>query len=504
MTLISDAVSNAVPSSIAISAPERDPLTYGRLNELLASIATHLNNQGIGRNDRVAIVLPNGPEMASSFLAVASCATAAPLNPAYRKDEFAFYLEDLEAACVIVEEGSNSPVLDAAEDLSVPVLYASHNSEDPSGWFSLSQMEVQSAAQFPGPSQPSDIALALHTSGTTSRPKLVPLTLDNITTSAGNIAQSLSLTEDDIGLNIMPLFHIHGLIASLLSSISAGAHVVCTPGFNALRYFHWLDAHHPTWYTAVPTMHQAILGRASRNQQIVDAARLRFARSSSSSLPPPVMSELEALFGCPVIEAYGMTEAAHQMASNPLPPAERKAGTVGQAAGPDIAIMDEAGTLLDQGESGEIVIRGRNVFNGYVNNPSANAEAFSDGWFRTGDLGVLDPDGYLTISGRLKEIINRGGEKIAPREVDDVIQQHPSVDQVVTFALPHDKLGETVAAVIVAKEGATPDIAEIKSFASERLAPFKVPSTIILRDEIPKGATGKLQRIGLADKLGLT
>ena len=301
----------------------------------------------------------------------------------------------------------------------------------------------------------------------------------------------------------MPLFHIHGLIAAVLSSLAVGASIYCTPGFNALKVFAWLAGANPTWYTAVPTMHQAILARASRNKDIVAVANLRFVRSSSSSLPPQVMAELEDTFNCPVVEAYGMTEATHQMACNPLPPAARKAGTVGIAAGPEVAIMDLEGNLLTAGETGEIVIRGDNVTGGYENNDKANAEAFTQGWFRTGDQGVLDGEGYISITGRLKEIINRGGEKISPREVDEVLMDHAAVQQVVTFAVPHDKLGEEVAAVVVLREGATAEAAEIRAFAAQRLADFKVPRTVLFRDEIPKGATGKLQRIGLAEKLGL-
>jgi acyl-CoA synthetase (AMP-forming)/AMP-acid ligase II len=216
------------------------------------------------------------------------------------------------------------------------------------------------------------------------------------------------------------------------------------------------------------------------------------------------MAELEATFRAPVIEAYGMTEASHQMASNLLPPGLRKAGFVGKAAGPEVAIMDEGGGLLPQGCSGEVVIRGPNVFSGYENNPSANASAFTNGWFRTGDRGVFDADGYLQITGRLKEIINRGGEKIAPREVDDILQAHPAVAQVVAFAMPHDKLGEDVAAIVVLKEGHTASERELRDYAAKYLADFKVPRTILFRDEIPKGPTGKLQRIGLAQKLGLS
>ena len=350
---------------------------------------------------------------------------------------------------------------------------------------------------------PADTALVLHTSGTTSRPKIVPLSHENVTASARHIGKTLQLTPADRCLNIMPLFHIHGLIAAVLSSLGAGASVWCAPGFNALKAFSWLEEVDPTWYTAVPTMHQTILARAPRNAEILAKLKLRLIRSSSASLPPQVMTALEETFGCPVIESYGMTEAAHQMASNPLPPAARKPGSVGIAAGPEVAIMDDAGDLKPQGEIGEVVIRGPNVTKGYESNPSANDAAFSNGWFRTGDQGVLDEEGYLRLTGRLKEIINRGGEKVSPLEVDEAIMDHPAVAQCVTFAMPHKSLGEDVAAAVVLREGQTADESEIRKFVQGKLADFKTPRRVIILDEIPKGATGKLQRIGLAAKLGL-
>jgi acyl-CoA synthetase (AMP-forming)/AMP-acid ligase II len=343
----------------------------------------------------------------------------------------------------------------------------------------------------------------LHTSGTTARPKIVPLRQANVAASARNVASTLALTPEDACLNIMPLFHIHGLIAAVLSSLSVGASVVCTPGFNAFKFFGWYDEANPSWYTAVPTMHQAILGMVARRPAGSTMGRLRFIRSSSASLPPQVMTEMEQVFGVPVIEAYGMTEASHQMASNPLPPHPRFAGSVGIAAGPEIAIMDEGGTILAPDDIGEVVIRGRNVTAGYENNPEANAKSFTNGWFRTGDQGFLDKDGYLRLTGRLKELINRGGEKVSPLEVDTALMDHPAVTQVVTFAMPHDKLGEEVAAAVVLNEGATLTEQELRDFAAARLAQFKVPRRVVFLAEIPKGATGKLQRIGLAAKLGL-
>jgi acyl-CoA synthetase (AMP-forming)/AMP-acid ligase II len=492
----------------SVIAPGRGPLSYPGFMAQVEYTVGALNDRGIGRNDRVAIVLPNGPEMATAFVAVASGAATAPLNPAYRRQEFRFYLEDLGARALLVEEGSDSEAIDAAQEVGIRLLEIRVDPHQPAGTFEFvgDSVEGKNPGVTPGGrglAKADDVALVLHTSGTTSRPKIVPLTQRNICASALSIASTLSLTAADRCLNVMPLFHIHGLMAAVLASLSAGASICCTPGFNALKFFGWLQEVNPTWYTAVPTMHQAILARADRNREIIDLAHLRFVRSSSSSLPPQVMAELEKTFGAPVIEAYGMTEASHQMASNPLPPRPRKPGTVGIAAGPEVAIMDEAGLLLSAGSVGEIVIRGPNVTSGYEGNPEANATGFTDGWFRTGDQGVMDGEGYLTITGRLKEIINRGGEKISPREVDEVLMDHPAVEQVVTFAVRHDKLGEDVAAALVLREGSQATEGELREFAANRLAPFKVPRTVIILDEIPKGPTGKLQRIGLAAVLGL-
>jgi acyl-CoA synthetase (AMP-forming)/AMP-acid ligase II len=498
---LGDLIRNGADADPALGAPGRAPLSYRELRTHVARTAERLNELGVGRNDAVAIVLPNGAEMASAFIAIGAAATTAPLNPAYRADEFRFYLNDLEASLLVVDAGSKSPALEVAAELGIAVATLSFDAREPAGLFALEGRPK--AARSSGYAKPDDVALVLHTSGTTSRPKIVPLTQKNVCASAANVAASIALTRPDRCLNIMPLFHIHGLIAAVLASVHAGASVHCTPGFDALHFFRWLEEVRPTWYTGVPTMHQAILGRAARNEATIRAARLRLVRSSSASLPPQVMAELEKTFAAPVIEAYGMTEAAHQMASNPLPPQPRKPGSVGISAGPDVAIMDEAGTLLPAGAIGEIVIRGANVTRGYKNNEKANARAFTNGWFRTGDQGVMDAEGYFRLTGRLKEIINRGGEKISPREVDEVLLDHPAVAQVVTFAVPHAKLGEDVAACIVLADGATADEQSIRAFAAERLADFKVPRKVVFVAEIPKGATGKLQRIGLAQKLGL-
>jgi acyl-CoA synthetase (AMP-forming)/AMP-acid ligase II len=499
---------NGAADAVAIAALERPPLSFAELRKLVRDTVVALNQLGYGRGDAIAIVLPNGPEMATVFLSVASTGVSAPLNPAYVGDELEFYLSDLQAKALIVEAGSDSPAVEVARKLGVPIVELVVDREGPAGTFILRGPDgsevVPAADATPNLAQPDDVGLILHTSGTTSRPKQVPLRQRNLAASARHIGETLGLSAADRCLNIMPLFHIHGLIAATLSSLAAGGSVFCTPGFNGLRFFAQLDEAHPTWYTAVPTMHQAILSRADRNAESIARNPLRFIRSSSASLPPQVMTQLEATFSAPVIESYGMTEAAHQMASNLLPPRARKPGSVGVAAGPEVGIMDDTGELLEPGETGEVVIKGPNVTAGYVNNEKANAEAFTNGWFRTGDQGYLDPEGYLWLTGRLKEIINRGGEKISPREIDEVLLDHPAVAQVCTFAMPHDRLGEEVAAAVVLVEGIPPATErDLRDFCIGRLADFKVPRKVVILPEIPKGATGKIQRIGLAEKLGL-
>ena len=487
----------------AIGAPGRAWMSYEGLRAQAAKVADQLHAVGVGRGDRVAIVLPNGPEMAVAFVTIAQAATTAPLNPAYREDEFAFYLEDLKAKAIVLEAGYDGPALAAAQRFGLTVLRLSVPEGAPAGSFDLTAEGSAGQANTAAPAA-DDIALILHTSGTTSRPKIVPLLQSNVAASAENIAHSLSLTAADRCLNVMPLFHIHGLVAAVTASLSAGASIWCAPGFDALRFFGWMTEAKPTWYTAVPTMHQAILSRAGRNADVIAATKLRFLRSSSASLPAQVMTQLNATFGAPVIEAYGMTEAAHQMCCNRMD--LQKPGSVGVEAGPMVRIAHETENHLIDG-TGEVAISGPNVTPGYEGNPEANEKNFFEAeghrWFRTGDQGAFDEDGYLHLTGRLKEIINRGGEKISPLEVDGVLLDHPAIVQVVTFALPHPKLGEEVAAAVVLAEGSDATEKDIRAFAAERMADFKVPRKVIILDEIPKGATGKMQRIGLAEKLGL-
>lgn len=483
----------------AILAPGRPPLSFAGLDRHCAETSAALRAMGLTSRHRVASVVANGPEAATGFLAFASSTAFAPLNPRYTRREFEFFLEDLRADALLVDDAPPSAALEAASATGLPLLRLSAAQDMPAGLFRLSAERPA----LPAREGRSDAALLLHTSGTTSRPKLVPLSASNLAASALHIGRTLALTESDLCLNIMPLFHIHGLMAALLASLAAGAAVVCTDGVYGAHFFDWLDQFRPTWYTAVPTMHQAIHARGLARKTSPGSTSLRFLRSSSASLAPQVLEQMESLFQAPMLEAYGMTEAAHQMASNPLPPGARKPGSVGPAAGPEIAIMNELGRLLDPGLTGEVVIRGPNVMAGYEAAEEVNRAAFTEGWFRTGDQGFLDEDGYLRLTGRLKELINRGGEKISPREIDEVVLAHPSVKQALSFAVPHAQLGEEIGVAVELEPGASLTESELRRFAGERLPPFKLPRLVRVLDEIPKGPTGKLQRIGLAASLGI-
>lgn len=493
--LLHDLLNVGHPAHPALAVPEGGPaITYGALRNQVESLASSLSTLGLGRGDRVAMALPNGIEVITAFLGItAAAATAAPLNPAYTTEEFRFYLEDIEAKALIVPPDGGEHARTAAPPgaLIIEVVLS------PAG-----QVRFVPANPSPLPrkqTEPNseDVALFLHTSGTTSRPKGVPLSHANLLASAANVAATYALTSEDVSLCVMPLFHVHGLVASTLATLRAGGTVVVPPRFSASSFWPAVKAHRATWYSAVPTIHQVLLARADEDRAPTPGTSgLRFIRSCSSALAPATMTNLESRFGCPVLEAYGMTEAAHQMASNPLPPAPRRPGSVGRGTGVQVAIMDDAGALLTTGIQGEVVIKGPNVTRGYHNNPEANAAAFTNGWFRTGDQGILDANGYLTLVGRLKELINRGGEKISPREIDEALLAHPAVAEAVAFGVPDAKYGEEVAAAVVLRGEANET--ELAAHCRERLAAFKVPKTIYLVTQIPRTATGKIQRRNVA------
>jgi acyl-CoA synthetase (AMP-forming)/AMP-acid ligase II len=485
-----DLLEHAFSEKIAVIIPERQlHVTYAELRRQVRALAEQLAAVGVRRGDRVGLALPNGLSMVVAFLAASAVGTAAPLNPGYKEDEFRFYLEDTDARLLILPPDGVDDARTAAGD-RVPIVSID---VDANGQVRLGGHAGQQPFTEP---TVDDVALVLHTSGSTGRPKRVPLSHANLSISAGNIARHYVLGPGDVALCVMPLFHVHGLVASTLATLSSGGTVVVPAKFNPLSFWRVARDCGVTWYSAVPTLHQLLLARSADpgSRRPAGAEKLRFIRSCSAALPPRVMHALETAFGAPVLEAYGMTEAAHQMASNPLPPDHRKPGSVGRGTDVQIGIMGAGGRPAPQGHHGEVVIKGPNVITGYENNPSANAASFVDGWFRTGDRGYLDADGYLHLVARIKELINRGGEKISPREIDEVLLAHPAVAEAVCFGVPHGTWGEEVEAAVVLREGASASESELLAYCTERFAEYKRPKHIHVTTTIPRTATGKIQR----------
>ena len=488
-SVLSGLLEAGAPEHAALRVPGGPTITYDALRRQVDRLSADLRGLGIERGDRVALVLPNSLEALVAFLAVSNVATAAPLNPAYKEDEFRFYMDDTGARALVLPTQGGEAADRAAPDSVLRITVAADD------WGEVSFTPEAASAGGPGAvPDPDDVALVLHTSGTTSRPKRVPLTHANIIASVRNIVATYGLTPEDVSLCVMPLFHVHGLVASVLSTFGSGGTVVLPPRFNALGFWPVVQEHNVSWFSAVPTMHQALVARARRREDgdAGTTGTLRFIRSCSASLAPATMLEMEERFGVPVLEAYGMTEAAHQMTSNPLPPDARLPGTVGAGTGVEIGVMDEGGAMLATGDRGEVVIRGPNVIRAYESNPEANASSFTDGWFRTGDEGVLDAQGYLTLTGRIKEIINRSGEKVSPREIDEVLMAHPAVAEAVAFAVPHPTHGEEPGVAVVLSE-AVPE-RDLLAHCRVHLADFKCPRKVYIVDSLPRTATGKIQR----------
>ena len=488
----------------AIAVPDGPTLTYAQLREMVHDASRRLTSFGVRPNDRLAMVFPNGPEAIVLFLAAASVATACPLNAAYKEAEFRFYLEDTGARFLLAPHGdgadarralpAGATVIEGEIDDAGKLRLESASTPSPT----LPRRQGSESASGAGTDNSDEIALVLHTSGTTSRPKRVPLRHRNLMASVANIVESYRLGPEDISLCVMPLFHVHGLVASALATLASGGTVAVPRRFTPMMFWPIARQVRPTWFTASPTPHQLILMRIEEKRP-PGTERLRFVRSCSSALSPELMSRMEERFGVPVLEAYGMTEASHQMSSNPLPPDRRIPGSVGRGTGVEIAVLDEGGVLLPSGTAGEVSIRGANVIDGYENNPEANALSFTNGWFRTGDLGTLDGDGYLRLLGRIKELINRGGEKIAPREIDEALESHPAVKEAVSFGVPHPTWGEEVAAAVVLSVPVPEK--DLIAHCRRLLADFKVPKRVYIVESIPRTPTGKVQRRFVAEQL---
>ena len=483
------------PENASLMDDEEERISYGELFEYIEQFRSQLSSIGVARSSRIAIVLPNGIEMAAVLLATTCTAVAVPLNPNNSKAEFRSYFEDMGVTHLIVPSGSSASACEVANERKIPIfeiLDGRRLKLPDSG-------NGSKATQWAKPNR-DDIAIILLTSGSTGRPKKVPLSHGNICVSAADICETLELSNTDVCLCMWEQFHIGGLVDLLVAPLAVGGQIVCTKGFNVDTFFKVMASHKPTWFQGVPATLYPLSVR-TKNTRPTTSSSLRFIRSVASALDPKLMQDIEDLFGVPVVQTFGMTEAAPLITTNLLPPGERKPGSVGKSCGPEIRIEGPDGAILPNGELGEVVIRGPNVFRGYEDNPEANAKSFRNGWFRTGDTGFMDEDGYLFLRGRIKEMINRGGEKIGPFEVEEALLQHPAIAQAAVFSVAHKTLGEDIAAVVVLKPNLHLDITTLRLFLFELLSPFKVPSQIAFQKTLPLNPVGKIDKLSLAKEL---
>ncbi|KAL3424438.1 peroxisomal-coenzyme A synthetase [Phlyctema vagabunda] len=502
-------LSNSFPTggdSTAIIIPHKpNPLvvSYTQLAAEVFSFQKKLAKLGVTPQSAVSIALPNTYEFIIAFLAAAwQRGIAAPLNSAYKQEEFEFYIDDLKSAVALVPKGSfqqDGPAVRAARKYNAAIAECYFNGNEV-------VLDVKDEGKLKGKgnqkvekAQPDDVALVLHTSGTTGRPKAVPLSHRNLTRTMKNIKATYELTPADRTMLVMPLFHVHGLLAGFLAPLHSGGSVIVPVKFSASEFWDDFITHKANWYTAVPTIHQILL----KNPPPQTKPNIRFIRSCSSPLSPTTFHLLEETYNAPVLEAYAMTEASHQMTSNPLPKnGKRQPGSVGVGQGVEIKILNQEGKEVQQGAEAEICIRGENVTKGYLNNEKANKESFTqDGFFRTGDQGKQDKDGYVIITGRIKELINKGGEKISPIELDNVLARHPVISEAVSFAIPDELYGQEVAVAVVLKNGQKLSEGELKKWVAEKVAKFKIPKKVYFTDNMPKTATGKIQRRIVADTM---
>jgi acyl-CoA synthetase (AMP-forming)/AMP-acid ligase II len=485
-------LASQTPSAVALAAPGRKPLTYRALWDQVRAARHLFERVGVRKGEVAALAMPNGPELITAFLGISGIGAGAPLNPALTENEFRSYLGRLGARILIIPDSTDSPAAAAARSLGIDVLRIRSTPDDRAGVFSL---EVPDETPPARSVRITDAALLIFTSATTAAPKLVPLSRGNLRVIVGLQMESVHLSPADRFLSVMPLFHHYGLVAGL-AQLFAGGTVISTPGFHPGSFLAWLDQFRPTWFSSIPPVNRSILELARQHPEVFRRTPLRFVRSAGTPQNETLALLAKAL-GAPVLTGYGLTETGVVTRSTPD---ALKLGSVGRSMGLELAISDPLGNLLGAETEGEVILRGPSITSGYLDDPEANRAAFRNGWFRTGDLGRLDSEGFLFLTGRLKEMINRGGEKILLQEVDEALAGHPAVADAAVFALPHETLGEDVAAAVVLYGGATASELELRRFAATRLAAFKVPRRIVFLESLPRNVTGKPQRAVLSEQ----
>ncbi|MDR3299381.1 MAG: AMP-binding protein [Candidatus Accumulibacter sp.] len=461
-------------------------LCFGALETTAQKLLRGLKSHGFRKGDRVVLIFHNGIQAALAFLSVVTGdGVATPVHPDNTARELRFFLEHSGALFVLTNKDltlteKEFAGLSRRGELAEGILLYSYT---------------------PGTTNenlPRDLAMLLYTSGTTGTPKGVMLSHRNLLAECAHIQQAHQLTKGDKALCLLPLYHINGLVVTLLTPLFTGLEVVMPPRFSASHLWEWVRKHRVTWFSAVPTIYSILLSQPIPNQ--AEVSSLRFMRSASSALPKAVLLECERRIGVPLIESYGISEGGSQITTNPLPPATRKPGSVGLPFGNEIRVLQADGGIAPVGAVGEVAVRGENIASAYLNNPKATEESFRNGWFYTGDIGCFDADGYLFLQGRKKELINRAGEMISPLEIDEVLYQHPAVKLAATIGVPHALYGEEVVAFLQMREGETVPKEEVKAFCRDKLMAFKIPKRIYFTDDFPKGPSGKIQRLKLVER----
>jgi acyl-CoA synthetase (AMP-forming)/AMP-acid ligase II/thioesterase domain-containing protein len=481
------------PAATALAAPGYQPLSYSRLWNHLETTRQALRAAGVQPGQIVTLVTRQGPEALSAYLAIAGEFACAPLNPALTEVEFRSHLSRLGARTLLVQDDLAPQSVAIARELGIGVARISIEPQHAAGEFIIASIEMPSR---PGRAIPG--ALILHTSATTGRPKLVPLSQANLQALALASSRAAQLSATDRLLSVMPMFHLHGLSSASAQLIRGGA-VICTSGFDAGRFQDWLDEFSPTWGSFNPAILRVILALRREHPELLHRWPFRFVRTGGAAAEPWLVTSFEELFRTSVLDSYGMTEASGITRERA---GARKPGSVGQSIGLEIAILDDSGRNLPAEAEGEIAVRGATVTSGYLDDPEANRIAFQNGWFHTGDIGRLDMDGFLYITGRKKEMINRGGQKIFPTEVDQALARHPAVLEAAAFAVSHPTLGEDLAAAVVLRPGASATEPDLRRFLGTQLAAYKIPRSIVFLENMPRTASGKLKRAHLAEQIG--
>jgi acyl-CoA synthetase (AMP-forming)/AMP-acid ligase II/thioesterase domain-containing protein len=480
------------PDHAAVVASGFAPLSYRELQYLIDEIRTALRLRGLGRNARIAVAIPNGPQAALAIVAVTCSAVSIPLDPRETVAELESPFSVLRPDALLLLRGTDSGLRQLAIRRGMAIIEAIA-SKDETLCFSIDSPETRIASAPDDFCEPNsdDVALISQTSGTTSARKLIPRKHRNLLAAAAMFQTWFKLTPQDRSLCLSPVAQGQGLVATVLMTFLSGGTVVFPANASRFDYSEWFGTLKPTWFTCAPTHHRLILDQTRFRANASTEHSLRFILSGGAPLPPDIHEGLEHALGVPVLDRYGFSEGTHLSANLP-PPGPFKPGTCGIPWPGTVIVVGEDGCRLPPGVQGEILVSGPTIMSGYIGAPELNRQLFVDGWFKTGDIGSLDDEGFLTLHGRLNELINRGGDKVSPTEINNVLTRHRAVAEAATFPVPHSRLGEDVMAAVVLRSGMTATPTELRRYLQDRLAPFKVPRRIFVRDQLPKGNTGKI------------